>query len=454
MRNKIFILIFLFLKTFHLYPQITIGSSDELITLARSNSEEIKLNNEYMLLKLKSTKKSITPFLPQFNLNWQEYDRINYKQTDTKTKTITASITQLIFDNGKTKNEYLYKRQEAVLEYMAYQQTLKEYELKLIEKYYNHQLLTDTLTLKEKLLENTKNDLNVLKYKFDNGLITKSDLLEYEIYCKQLENEILDYKNKILINIFDIKEILNISKETEIIIDAHSDHTINENSSLKSNESRIISNMLQNDIEIQLLENTLSYERKMLKSINQFYFPSIYLSGGISFTGINYPLTQPEYNIKLIFSFDSIPLLKTNLSTNSGINYKQSKFLENNFSTNFIPELNYLENKQLAATSVKQTELKLTQKKNEITKRAIEYIYSHDNLLSQININKSTLELMEEKLDLLKYETENGLITYSDYIKQIIDFSEMYQNLINQKNQLSLLYKKIQYLSGELPLYE
>ena len=185
-----------------MYPQITIKSSDELIAFARSNSQEIILNNEYMLLKLKTTKKSITPFLPQFNLSWQEYDRINYKQNDIRTKTITASITQLLFDNGKTKTEYLYNRQTSFLEYMLYQKTIKEYELNLIEKYYNHQLLSNTLILKEQLLENSLKDLNAIKYKFENGLITKSDLLEYEIYCNKLENEILNYKNQIQIKYF------------------------------------------------------------------------------------------------------------------------------------------------------------------------------------------------------------------------------------------------------------
>lgn len=454
MRNKIFIFLFLLLKTFHLYPQITIKSSDELIALARANSQEIILNNEYMLLKLKNTKMSITPFLPQFNLSWQEYDRINYKQNDTRTKTITASITQLLFDNGKAKTEYLYNRQASFLEYMLYQQTIKEYELNLIEKYYNHQLLSNTLILKEQLLENSLNDLSAIKYKFDNGLITKSDLLEYEIYCNKLENEILNYKNQIQLNIFNIKVILNIPEETDFFIEDYSDHTINGTNTLKNKETQIITDMLRNDIEIQQLQNILNHERKLAKTINQFYFPSIYLSGGISFTGTSYPLTQPEYNLRLIFSFDSIPFVKTNLSTNSGVNYNQSKLLENSLSANIIPEINYLENKKIAAISLKQTELKLSKKKSEISKKAQEYIYSHDNLLSQIRINKATQTLMKEKLDILKYEAEHGLVTYSEYIKQIIDFSETSQNLIQQTIQLNLLFEKIKYLTGESSLYE
>ena len=454
MRTKIFLFLFLLLKTFHMYPQITIKSSDELIAFARSNSQEIILNNEYMLLKLKTTKKSITPFLPQFNLSWQEYDRINYKQNDIRTKTITASITQLLFDNGKTKTEYLYNRQTSFLEYMLYQKTIKEYELNLIEKYYNHQLLSNTLILKEQLLENSLKDLNAIKYKFENGLITKSDLLEYEIYCNKLENEILNYKNQIQINIFDIKEMLNIPEETDIYIEDYSEHTINETNTLKDKKTQIITDILRNDIEIQQLQNTLNYERKLAKTIKRFYFPSIYLSGGISFTGISYPLTQPEYNLKLIFTFDSVPFVKPNLTTNSGVNYNQSKLLENSLSANIIPEINYFDNKKIAAISLKQAELKLSKKEREISRKAIEYIFSHDNLLSQIKINKTTQTLMKEKLDILKYEAENGLVTYSEYIKQIIDFSEVSQALIQQIIQFNLLLEKIKYLTGESSLYE
>ena len=50
---------------------------------------------------------------------------------------------------------------------------------------------------------------------------------------------------------------------------------------------------------------------------------------------------------------------------------------------------------------------------------------------------------MKEKLDILKYEAENGLVTYSEYIKQIIDFSEVSQALIQQIIQFNLLLEKI-----------
>ena len=61
---------------------------------------------------------------------------------------------------------------------------------------------------------------------------------------------------------------------------------------------------------------------------------------------------------------------------------------------------------------------------------------------------------MKEKLYILKYEAENGLVTYSDYIKQIIDFSEVSQALIQQIIQFNLLLEKIKYLTGESSLYE
>ena len=139
--------------------------------------------------------------------------------------------------------------------------------------------------------------------------------------------------------------MLNIPEETDIYIEDYSEQTINETNTLKDKKTQIITDMLRNDIEIQQLQNTLNYERKLAKTIKRFYFPSVYLSGGISFTGISYPLTQPEYNLKLIFTFDSVPFVKPNLSTNSGVNYNQSKSLENNLSANIIPEINYFDNK-------------------------------------------------------------------------------------------------------------
>lgn len=454
MKNKLFLLLFLLIKTLNIYPQIKITTPEELISIGLANSQTIKLNTEYTLSKMKNAKLSLSSFLPQLDFTWQEYDNININKNDTRNKTISMNLTQLLYDNGKSELTYLYNRENALHEYTANEQQIENYKLELTDKYFNYILTDEIIKIKKSLLNKTENDLKVIEYKYANGLALKSELIEYQINIKQIQNEIINYEKNQELNLINIKNSINISQNTDLII-KHTDLlTDNKFNSIGDKTEEITNKIISNNLQIKQLISQLEYQKKILTISNRFYFPSVYVSGGISFNGTSYPLTQPDYSVKLIFSFDSIPFNKTDISNEISTVPSRSKTLSNRMSAQFIPETNYFENKKLSKLSLKKTQESLTELKQKLTTETFEYINQHDSLLEQLKLYEETIKLMEEKLNISQYEAENGLKKKSDYINEQLELAQYRQNYIAMIIQIKQISSKLSLLTGVINLYE
>lgn len=102
--KKVFSIFPLFLMTFNsICFSKTFTSADEMIQFGLSRNKSLEIQKEIALTKIKSSKLNIAAFLPQLDFSWNEYNSIYLNQNDTRTKSISLSATQLIFDNGKSK---------------------------------------------------------------------------------------------------------------------------------------------------------------------------------------------------------------------------------------------------------------------------------------------------------------------------------------------------------------
>lgn len=453
-RTKFFVLIFSIIKTLNLYPQIKFTSPEEMIQYGKGHSTKLFLNKELIENKIKSAKLSITNFLPQFDFSWNENDNIVKNENDYRTKNISANITQLLFDNGKTRLNYLYNRQTALDEFYQNEENIKSYELQLIEYFYQLILTKKTIDLKEQLIKSTEDEISIAQYKFDSGIGLESDLIEYQINQHQLQNEIITDKQDIETIKSAIKELLNISPEENFEVEYSTPINEVQYSNLLDNSNKIIEHTVLKNTELKQLQNQINYQKQVYKLNNRFYFPTISLTGGISFSGTNYPLTQPDYSLKLTFSFNNLPFINPNYSNSQGMSIQNSRNSTSAASTTITPEINYFVNKKIEKLSIKQMEENEKETINLIKNEIISLINQHDNLLNSIYLQTQTISLLEKKLTISKYEKDNGLIRATDFINSQLELLEYKQSLLQSKIQIQLLSKKISYLSGEENLYD
>lgn len=448
MKKYILFLLVITLILNNLFSQITISNEKEAVTIGINNSIELTELKKNALLKMKSAKLSIIPFLPKIDINWNEYDKVLIHSFDSRTKSINFSINQLLFDNGKTYLSYSANRYLSYLEYLEVNRKIKSKSLEIMETYYNIVLQIQLLNLKRQQLLTTESDLQIIEYKYKSGLAVKSDYLQYKIACQELKNEITKLSNEKDLYIRQLKNLMNISSESELIIsDINLELTY---SSDKLIPSYNIYEKLICDSDFTLKEAAadLEYQKIQFSISKHIYLPTIYLEAGLSFSGKTYPLTQPNYSFKLSFSFDNIPFINSNYSNGYEINNKRINSVSNSITTTINPDITYFTNQKITQSSLRQSEIALAKKKMELQNSIFQYLTEHDNLIDYISLLTEANQIQKEKLKINEFEYNNGLINSTDYLKEINNAAESEQKIIQTKIELLILQKKIEILSN------
>lgn len=429
------------------FSQIEFSSPWDAVQVALENSQEHKILIQISKEKIKNAKLSIIPFLPSLNFHWTENNQIIKHNPDIHSKSINIELNQMIYDNGKSKLKYLSTKSSSDLDYLLALQTIREFSLSILEQYYNLLLQEETLKLKENLLSQTTNDYQIILFKFEKGLISKSEKLEYDISLRRLQNELNNSYSEYFLNKTNFSQLLNLPEAVQIKF--NHDNKLLDDSILQFDGTNIVEKIVENNLELRQITDMIKYQSDQKKILNRFYIPSIYFSGGLNFLGTTYPLTQPQFTVRLSFKFEELPFLSPSFSEGAFIKEKRIDGLESSFNAQVIPQLNYFSNLRLSDMAIRQIQEKLISRVKEIKAESLRYINSCKNLIDNISLLEQEINLKNEKIDIYKYELEQGLIKQSDYLKEQLDLGETNQKLLQAKISLALLYNKIKFLAGE-----
>lgn len=443
------IIIILSISSGLIFAQKTFSSSEEIIKFGIENSKEIKEKEIFYKEKINSTKLNIEGFLPKLGISYNEVNFVPINSTDTRTKALELSLTQKIYDNRKEELTYKYNKQIALTDYLQFEQSIQNFKLQILEKYYLLILQIKSIELKNELLKNMKNELNIYEFEYKNGISLKSDYLEYKISINDLENQIqnlLNEKEKIKT---ELLELLNIDLNEELILKESLEEIKIDMTKISREKQAIEEKILNNDIDLKKLIVQIAFQKQQLKINKLFFLPSISLQGSIKFDGTSLPLTQPSYSIRLILSFDSLPFFPVNYSKDLGIKEKRINELNNSSATNIRPQFNYFSNQKIVKSEYNQALIEKEKTINAIKKTSIELINQHDASIEYISLLNDSIKLKSEKLEITKYQANNGLITIDNYLNEKINLHETKLNLIKQKINLLIIQTKISILSGE-----
>lgn len=446
MKKNFCILLFFLFNCFTIAAEIYLNDADTAISLGLANSKLLNEKQKSSLLQMKKSKYSILPFLPRFSCGWNEHNQIIKQQPDTRHKSIEFSVSQLLFDNGKTYLTYSINTYISFLSYLETQKEIREYALSILETYYNLILKNMMIKIKSEFLENTRNELEIIEYKYNSGLALKTDLLEFQISCKELSNELIKLNQEKQTLYSDLKFLLNLNEETKIILPESVNEFYFPTDPLTPMLSQYKRKITEASLEIKQAEADFEYQKKQYKISRQNFLPDISLEGIISFSGSDYPLTQPDYSLKLVFSFSNLPFLPFQHNSLSELSNNKKYSFTNSTSATLSPDATYFTQRKIQQSNLNQSRISLEKLINQTKNTITELINTHDNLIEYISLLKETQKIKEEKIKISEYEFENGLIKTNDYLKEKNEYSEYRQKLISSQIELISLQKKIQIL--------
>lgn len=447
----------LFLMTFFLNlnaytTEIDFFSADEAVSFALHHSQTNLLHNLSVLSSMKIAAYSFQDFLPSFSVSLTESDSAAMNATDSRTKNLQFSITQQLFDGGKKKLIYDLNKINTSYSLKEYEQALNSFKSEIINQYYTLLMQKELLIVKEDLVNTAKKQLEIIEKEYTLGLTLETDYIEYLISYIQIEEQ------------YDqcLRDLLTLERKFKKSLEIDERISLNIKDSFFQNFDSVLFepfldilwvHIKSKSIDILKQTTSLFYSQKQLDYNNRWYLPSISLQGGVTFSGVSYPLTEPKYSLKININFSNNTLLPINISNSYGFDQNRLSSVSNSLDAPIDPRPTYALERQQEKIAILQAQHNIKQTEQQLYEIVIDTIANHDSSLRSANITEKTIELLEKRLQFSKHELDKGEIKHIDYLKELITLAEKKITLLDYWSKVSSLERSLEILA-QIPFGE
>lgn len=453
MKNKkisvIFCVTFIY---FSLLPaQIVINDSDTAVNIALQNSKSYIYEGLNSLAAMKQTKLGVKDFLPSLEFSYSDNQSVSYYSTDNKSKSLSLSLTQILFDGGERKLSYDLNNLSSLYTYNEYEQALRKYSSEVLNQYYSILKQKEVVQIKNDLVGTVTEQLAIIQKEKELGITLETDYLEYMItYLDTLNDRDKNVRNlEKMIDSFKMTLGCNRNVELEF-----TEIFSNDKEYLPINDyiDFLYQRALSNSLELKKQNLNILATQKQIDYANRWYLPSVSLDGSVSFSGREFPLTEPDYSVQISFSFDKNPLFPTSIKKNIGITDEINSIGDTVRSTLFPSTTFGIENK-MNKISLLQSKLNYASSKDELYESILDAVYNHDDYVHNVEMKNRSLELMERKIEVSKVELKTGDITRVEYLKSLIELATTKIELLENKVNTGILENSIE-IMVEIPFGE
>ena len=444
--------VFTLLLNAEIYGQIVIQNSEHAVNIALQNSNELVLQGLSSLTGMKLAKMSFRDFLPSIDFSMSNTQSVTEYGSDNKSKSFSLSAKQVIYDGGQRLLSYKLNNISSLYAYEEYEQSLKSFSSEIINQYYSLLKQIEIVKIKKDLLETADVQLAIIQRELELGITLETNYIEYLISYLETKNDYEVSKRDLDRKKDSFKVSLGLEKSIDIIFiegftaeDTYKplidykeflyERIKLENIELKKRNLEIMSNQAQIDYK------------------KHWYFPSVSLEGSISFSGNNYPLTQPDYSFKLSFGFANNPVVPVEYGKKVGVKKNKVTSIGDTVSANVLPSSTFvLEDKQ---EKISQLRIKLQneQTKNQLYESLLDSIYNHDDSVHEIEMKAKSIELQKKKIAISEIELKNGSLKRVDYLELLIKLASSEIELLEDIVNVGMLERNLE-IAAKIPFGE
>ncbi|HOV13693.1 MAG TPA: TolC family protein [Spirochaetota bacterium] len=408
---KILITIALFTLSFFCYSEELV-TAKENINLSLKQAVELGLKNNLSLNKEKLNFKDreielytiFNKFYPDLNLS----SSLNIKPESSGISFSLSSghsfNTKMIFEIIDTNINYKIGK-------ISFDQA-RTLLIKNIKKmYFKLVLQKKEISIKEKLLENTKNRFNKATIQFNQGEISELDKLNEELSYKTLLPEITKLKNDLQNNLNQFCFLIGLDFNNDIILTNEIPKLRNSNIPDKNKLNS------DNNFDIDTLKLKITKEENSKNILISSLTPTIRLSYSLSLS-----------SLKDIFKNNWGSEIEKEWSNNQNFSLSLSFPLHSTFpfSTNQVEILK-------KDTSIKRAKIDLT---NEIKKKEVEFL----NLVLNLKQIDQTFDILDFNLKLSDKILKLTERSFNEGVKNLLDVKDAEKNLLDANLKLEKAY--------------
>lgn len=376
-------------------------SLEECIKISLSNNPTIKkykyLINQYEY-KIKHT---LSSFYPTLTLSGS----YTHKSTGTTianepdSYSISLNLNQLIF-NGLTRvyNYKISKLDKRVI-VQNYNDAIRNLIYSIKEKYFKVLLYRSQIKVLKKIIERRKEDLAIIKLKYDAGKENSASVLEMESDLKQAEYDLLDKKENLELLKISLSLLMGKEKDYNFMISEYRDNFP------EFDKKTVVEKAKKLSPEINTARLQLQIEKYKLNSTKGEYFPSVDFTTSYKLNDEKFFPENKSWSIGLSISF---PLF-SGFSTPYAIKEIKSKIKSRE------EELKEIENNIKIKLYELLTKYNLLKKKREVIQ--LRYSSTYENYrLYRLKYKQGKISYMwlrQKENELSKLELDKEQIIYN-----------------------------------------
>jgi len=301
-------------------------------------------------------------------------------------------LTQKILPHPRVDSSYLALKKSLLSseqERLALEDERNSLKLEVTVGFYNILKQQKEIELKGLYLEQAREDLLIVKDKFENQSASDLDLLSAQVEVVNAEESVFQGEDDLFQYSGEFKDLLGIDSEAQIELIGES-HP--EPEPLELNLGDAVKEALANRLEIKRQKLTVSQSELDLALAKSKRSPSLNLSGGYSYTELEDDKEEDEYEVSLIFQ---IPLV------------------DGGESKAEIEE---------ARDRLKEANLNSEKLKRDTRAEVRSYFFDLQRRLRQIELLSLSEERSQKDLEIAKTRLSGGDITQSDLREKEIGF--------------------------------
>jgi hypothetical protein len=422
-------------------------SAGEAADFAATNSRIRVLHRQEALQNMKAAKRDLREFFPSFSFSLNESDSTAVMAGDSRSKSIQVSVSQKLFDGGKNKLAYETNRLGSLYAYQEYQGELREFRSGLISQYYSCVIQAETTRIREELAGTAAEQLEILRRETDLGLSLEIDYLEYLASCITIEHERDQSLRDLESQERRLKDAIGLDREAELEIreDVSGDF---EYFFYEPYLELLWELVKTGSIELKKQNLAIQRAQKQLSHSRRWYIPSIGVQGSVSFTGLDYPLTEPRYSLKLSFDFSNLNLMP--LSVNPGYGFERDRLYQvgNGVSANLPPNPTYPIARKLEDITILRGRLEQAEAEKELAEQLYDLVVTHDSSLRSAGTARRMVEILEKRVEFSRLLVEQGQKKRIDFLKELIELSQTKVSLKEQQIQALALERSLEILAN------
>ncbi|KUJ63228.1 transporter [Flavobacteriaceae bacterium CRH] len=433
------VLLFLIALTFNSLQaqEIHSVSLKEAVKLAKENNKKIIRSQLEITLSEQNIKETKELRLPDIELNG-EYSRIT-NITEFKGngflngKEVTKAIPEIyqvnskfempIYAGNKINNAIKIANQESEIAKIKTEKTENDIELEVVANYLSIYKMMELQKIFEENIKEEKSRLKEVQSLQKHGTITKNEVIRAELQLSDRELNSLTNSKNIKIALHDLKTLIQIPENEEIVIDTTSN--IDEMKGLDPYDF-YLEKAFQNE-EMRMASQELNIKKTELKLVKGNYLPTVNFFGNYGFYYPNYKFFPPN------------PYLYTLGQVGIEAHFDISALYKNKTKV------------QQANTKIEWEKMQSEIIKDEIQDKLFKEHTQYQEILEKFVVVDKALDLANENYRIVKLKYLNQLVLITEMVDADNALLQAKYNKISTRLDAVLKHYELLHTAGMLP---